>query len=99
VPSGLTEFAQKYQVKSTHYQAIGDATSAKVGWYDYDRKMFKVIPIHDPSEVSSLTGDIARYHDKPVAHTHLTVSTSDEISRGDHLLELFLKDILPLTNR
>lgn len=90
VVSGLTEFAQKYNVKSAHYTAIGDATSAKVGWYDYERKMFKVIPIREPSEVSSLNGDIALYNGKPVAHTHLNVSTSDGISRGGHLLELFV---------
>jgi uncharacterized protein len=90
VVSGLTEFAQKYQVTSGHYQAIGDATSAKVGWYDYDRKEFKVIPIDEPCEVSSLTGDVAVYNGKPVAHTHLVVSTSDGLSRGGHLLELFV---------
>src|SRR5687768_6449957 len=52
VRSGLTEFAQKYQVKTAHFTAIGDATMAKFGFFDYDRKMFKVIPISEPSKVS-----------------------------------------------
>jgi uncharacterized protein len=43
VRSGLTEFAQKFNVKTAHFSAIGDATSAKFGFFDYDRKMFKGI--------------------------------------------------------
>ena len=62
--SGLTEFAQKYHVKSAHYQAIGDALSAKVGVFDYGRQAFKVIPFAGPIEMSSLTGDITVYNGK-----------------------------------
>jgi len=96
VVSGLTEFAQKYNVKSAHYTAIGDANSAKVGWYDKRRKMFKVIPLPEPSEVSSLIGDIAVFNGKPVAHTHVNVATEDGISHGGHLLELFVGPTLEL---
>src|SRR6478672_10432686 len=45
VRSGLTEFAQKYDVTCAHYTGIGDALSVKVGLFDYQRKKFKVIPI------------------------------------------------------
>lgn len=88
VVSGLTEFAQKYDVKSAHYQAIGDALSAKVGVFDYGRKAFKVIPFTDPVEVSSLTGDVAVYNGKPVAHTHVNLVTFDGLVHGGHLFEL-----------
>lgn len=90
VVSGLTEFAQKYSVKSAHYTAIGDAASAKVGWYDKSRKMFKVIPLSEPSEVSSLVGDIAVFNGKPVAHSHVNLSAEDGISHGGHLLEMIV---------
>lgn len=90
VVSGLTEFALKYNVKSAHYTAVGDASSAKVGWYDSSRKMFKVIPIPEPSEITSLTGDIAVFNGKPVAHTHVNVATADGISHGGHLLQMLV---------
>jgi predicted DNA-binding protein with PD1-like motif len=96
VVSGLTEFAQKYNVKSAHYSAIGDATSAKVGWYDKNRKMFKVIPIAAPSEVTSLIGDVAVFNGKPVAHSHVNVATEDGISHGGHLLQLIVGPTLEL---
>jgi predicted DNA-binding protein with PD1-like motif len=89
VVSGLTEFAQRYNVKSAFYQGIGDAGSAKVGWYDAGRKTFKVIPI-GPSEITSLLGDIAVFDGKQVAHTHINLSTEDGISHGGHLLELIV---------
>ena len=59
VRSGLTEFARKYSIKSAQYSAIGDATFVKVAFFDYDKKKFKAIPINEPSEVASLTGDIS----------------------------------------
>ena len=90
VVSGLTEFAQKYQIKSASYTGIGDATTAKVGWYDYDRKMFKIIPINEAAEITSLIGDIALFNGKPVAHSHINLATSDGNSHGGHLLEAFV---------
>jgi predicted DNA-binding protein with PD1-like motif len=93
--SGLTEFAQKYNVKSAHYQAIGDALSLEVGWFDYERKQFLVVPIAE-AEVTSFTGDIAWYHNKPVAHTHVTASIKDGSVKGGHLLELIVGPTLEI---
>ncbi|SDH75716.1 PPC domain-containing DNA-binding protein [Mucilaginibacter sp. P25] len=88
VTSGIEEFAQKYQVKNAHYTAFGDATSAKFGWFDKDRKMFKLANVSEPSEVTGLVGDISLYNGKPFAHSHASVATSDGICHGGHLLEL-----------
>ena len=90
IMSGLTEFAQKYNVSSAHFRAIGDATSAKVGWYDQSRKMFKVIPINNPAEITSLIGDIALYNGKPVVHGHINLATQDGLVHGGHLLQAFI---------
>jgi predicted DNA-binding protein with PD1-like motif len=89
VVSGLTEFAQKYNVRSAHYQGVGDAMSAKAGWYDYSRKEFKVIPI-DTAEVTSFIGDIALFNGKPVAHTHFSAAVSNGSVFGGHLLEMII---------
>jgi predicted DNA-binding protein with PD1-like motif len=87
VLSGLTEFAQKYKVTSASFTAIGDATDARVGWYEQSRKMFKVTPITEPAEITSLIGDIAMYNGKPVVHAHVNLATSDGLVHGGHLLE------------
>ena len=79
IVSGIIGFAQAYNVKSAHYTAIGDATAVKVGWYDYKRKQFKVIPV-DTSEITSFIGNITLYNGKPVAHTHVNVATKDGLA-------------------
>jgi predicted DNA-binding protein with PD1-like motif len=90
VKSGLTEFAQKYRVKSAHFTGIGDAQSARVGFFDYNRKMFKVIPIDEPCEITSLIGNIALMDGKPVVHVHINVADSAGASHGGHLLEMIV---------
>lgn len=92
--SGLKEFAVKYQVKSAHFTAIGDASSAKYGWYDQSKKMFKVFKIGNFAEITSLIGDIATYNGIPVVHAHANFGTEDGTVRGGHLLEAFVSPTL-----
>src|SRR5439155_25518578 len=75
--SGLLEFAQKYQVTSAHFTAIGAVSGATLGWFDPQRKMYKKIPVQGQHEVIGMSGDIALYQEKPVVHTHMLVGNSD----------------------
>ncbi len=88
VVSGINNFAQAHNIKCAHYTAIGDAITVKLGWFDYKRKEFKVIPV-DTAEIASFTGDIAVFEGKSVAHTHVSVATQDGICHGGHLLQLY----------
>lgn len=88
VVAGLTEFVKKNNIKSGSYTGVGDALSAKAGWFDYGRKKFKIIPI-DTAEVTSFAGDIAWFKGNPVAHTHMSAAVKDGSVKGGHLLELF----------
>lgn len=88
IVAGLTEFVKKNNIKSGSYTGIGDALSAKAGWFDYGRKQFKIIPI-DTAEVTSFAGDIAWFKGNPVAHTHMSAALKDGSVKGGHLIELF----------
>ncbi|MEP6751092.1 MAG: DUF296 domain-containing protein [Bacteroidota bacterium] len=92
--SGLKEFAIRYNVKSAHFTAIGDAKSAKYGWYDKSKQMFKVMEINNFSEITSLIGDIALYNNNPVVHGHVNFATEDGTVHGGHLLEAFVSPTL-----
>jgi predicted DNA-binding protein with PD1-like motif len=94
VISGITEFAIQYHISSAHFTAIGDATRAKVGWYDKAKQKFKVIELKNPAEITSLIGDIALYDNKPAVHCHITLATEDGIVHGGHLLEAYIAPTL-----
>jgi predicted DNA-binding protein with PD1-like motif len=66
--SGLLEFAERYQVTSAHFTAIGAVKEATLGWFDPARKMYKKIPINGQHEVIAMSGDIALYQGKPIVH-------------------------------
>ena len=92
--SGLLEFAEKYQVTSAHFTAIGALSGATVGWFDPQRKMYKKIPIVGQHEVIGMSGDIALYQGKPVVHTHMLVGNSDGTMRGGHVLDAYVSPTL-----
>jgi predicted DNA-binding protein with PD1-like motif len=84
--SGLLEFAEKYQVTSAHFTAIGAVSGATLGWFDPRRKMYKKIPIDGQHEVIGMIGDIALYQGKPAVHTHMAVGGPDGTTRAGHVL-------------
>lgn len=108
VMSGLTDFATQYHVTAAHFTGIGSAESARLGFLDKSRNLFRLIPINEQTEVTSLMGDIAMYHGKPIVHAHMNVASADGTVRGGHLfqatvwptLEVFVTvEAFPLTKR
>src|ERR1700724_4524899 len=92
--SGLVEFAEKYQVTSAHFTAIGALNGPTLGWFDPQRKMYKKIPINGQHEVIGMSGDIALYQGKPVVHTHMVVGNSDGSTPGGHVLDAYASPTL-----
>ena len=92
--SGLLEFAEKYQITSAHFTAIGALNKVTLGWFDPQRKMYKKIPINGQHEVIAMSGDIALYQGKPVVHTHMVVGSPDGTTRGGHVLEAYVSPTL-----
>jgi len=92
--SGLLEFAEKYEVTSAHFTAIGAVNGATLGWFDPQRKMYKKIPINGQHEVIGMSGDIALYQGKPVVHTHMVVGSPDGTTRAGHVLAAYVSPTL-----
>jgi predicted DNA-binding protein with PD1-like motif len=92
--SGLLEFAEKFQVTSAHFTAIGALSGATLGWFDPQRKMYKKIPVAGQHEVIGMSGDIALYQGKPVVHTHMLVGNPDGTTLGGHVLAAYVSPTL-----
>jgi predicted DNA-binding protein with PD1-like motif len=92
--SGLMEFAEKYHVTSGHFTAIGALSSATLGWFDLEKKMYRKVPIKEQVEVLSMVGDFALYKDKPALHTHMVVGHRDGTAAGGHVFEAIVSPTL-----
>jgi uncharacterized protein len=92
--SGLLEFAEKYQVTSAHFTAIGAVGGATLGWFDPQRKMYKRVPVIGQHEVIGMSGDIALYQGKPIVHTHMVVGGPDGTTSGGHVLAAYVSPTL-----
>jgi len=87
VVSGLTEFAEKNQVKLAHLTAIGAFDSAVLGWFDPEKRAYKKIAINGEVEIISLTGNIMMQNGKPNLHVHCAVGLPDGSVKAGHLIE------------
>ena len=88
--SGLLEFAEKYEVTSVHFAAVGALNGATLGWFDPQRKMYKKIAIDGQHVVIGMSGDIALCQAKPAVHTHMVVGSPDGTTRAGHVLAAYV---------
>jgi uncharacterized protein len=92
--AGLTQFAKDHHIRSAHFTGIGAFRDARLGFYDPDKKMYRVIPIDTQVEVVSLVGDIAELNGKPSVHIHCVVSMPDGRALGGHFLSAHVEPLL-----
>jgi uncharacterized protein len=74
---------------------IGAFSDAVLGFFDWDTKDYRKIPVNEQVEVVALLGDIALGPEgKPAPHPHVVVSRADGIAMGGHLLEAHVRPTL-----
>jgi uncharacterized protein len=94
VMTGLRNFASKHRLSGSHFTAIGAFSDLIVGYFDWEQKDYKKIPLREQVEVLSLAGDIALDEGKPQVHAHVVVGKSDGTAHGGHLLEAHVRPTL-----
>jgi predicted DNA-binding protein with PD1-like motif len=84
----ITAFAKEHQVTAARLSAIGAFSEVVLGYFDWEEKDYRRIPIREQMEVLSLLGDIALGPDgEPKLHAHIVLGKSDGSAHGGHLLE------------
>jgi predicted DNA-binding protein with PD1-like motif len=64
-------------------------------YFDWRRKGYNCIPLHEHVEVLSLIGDVTRDDQgQPKLHAHIVVGQADGSTRGGHLLEAQVRPTL-----
>src|SRR5262245_54256905 len=92
----LLEFAKREKLTSGHFTAIGAFEDVKLGYFDWSRKDYVPIAIHEQVEVLSLVGDIALEDRTPRVHAHAVVGKRDGTAHGGHLLEARVRPTLEI---
>ena len=94
----LTAFAREHGVDGASLTAIGAFERAVVGWFDFDAKTYRKIPVDEQCEVLSAIGDVALGDDrKPSLHIHAVLGLSDGSTKGGHFLEGIVRPTLEIT--
>ena len=83
----LQEFVREQKIDAAALTAIGAFERAVIGYFDWDKKDYKRIPVEQQVEVLSLIGDVAEADGKPALHIHAVLGKSDGSVVGGHLLE------------
>ena len=68
----------------------------ELGFFDWDSKEYRRIPLREQVEVLALTGDIALGDRGPAVHAHVIVGKSDGTAHGGHLLAARVRPTLEL---
>jgi len=94
VMAGLNAFAGENGLAAARFTAIGAFREATLGYFDWEAKDYKKIPVTEQVEVLSLIGDVALDGNKPAVHAHVVLGRSDGSTRGGHLLEAHVRPTL-----
>ena len=92
--STLAQFAGEQGITAARFTAIGAFSRAVLGYFDWQRKDYERIPVHEQVEVLALVGDVALDGDQPKIHAHAVLGRRDGSTCGGHLLEAHVRPTL-----
>lgn len=91
----ITEFARQHGISAAQLTGLGAFSDTVLGFFEWDKKEYRKIPVKEQSEVLSLIGDIALDpNGKPSLHSHVVIGRSDGSAMGGHLLEAHVRPTL-----
>jgi len=83
----LGEFVRTEEVDAASITGIGAFSRAVLGYFDWQSKSYRHIPVEEQVEVVSLIGDVAVADGVPTLHVHAVLGKADGSVVGGHLLE------------
>lgn len=95
--SELARFANETGVNGASFSGVGAASSAVLGWFDFEAKAYEPNRFDEQVEVVAMNGDIATTENgKPQVHAHVVIAKRGGAAYGGHLLELYVRPTLEI---
>jgi predicted DNA-binding protein with PD1-like motif len=92
----LTRFVRERELTAARFDGIGAFSDVVLGYFDWQQREYRPIPLDEQVEVVALTGDVALEDGEPTVHAHVVVARSDGSAHGGHLLEAHVRPTLEL---
>lgn len=90
----LSDFVRDREVEAASITAIGAFRRAVLGYFEWQGKQYKKIPVDEQVEVLALIGDVAVSEGNPTLHIHAVLGKSDGSVAGGHLLSAEVRPTL-----
>jgi uncharacterized protein len=95
VSDGLLAIAREHDISGAYFTAIGALSEVTLGYWEWETKQYRRLPVRDQVEVLSLAGNIALGPDgTPKVHAHIVISKRDGSAHGGHLLDARVRPTL-----
>lgn len=95
IAGGVLSFATENALRGSYFTGVGAFEDAVLGWFDWEAKVYRKLPIREQVEVVSFAGNIAvAPNGEPVIHAHVAVAKHDGSAWGGHLLEAHARPTL-----
>jgi len=96
--ASLRSFAEEEGILAASFVALGAFARATLGYFDWQEKKYRPLPVDAQAEVITLVGDIAEDEKgNPSLHAHTVLGLPDGHTRGGHLLEGHVRPTLEIT--
>ena len=96
VVSAVERWADEEGVRAAAVTGIGAFSDVVLGFFDWEQKENRRIPVDDQVEVVSLIGDVALDGGEPKFHAHVVVGCADASARAGHLMSGSVRPTLEL---
>jgi predicted DNA-binding protein with PD1-like motif len=93
--NSIEDFVRDNAISAAQITAIGAFSDVVLGFFDWEAKEYRKIPLQEQVEAVSFLGDVALGPDgKPSLHPHVVVSRANGMAMGGHLLEAHVRPML-----
>ena len=97
----IEEFCIHHDISCGLIQGIGAVEQATFSIYNQKTKKYTKITKNEEMEILSLSGNVSLFDDRPMTHTHITLSDKEGKAWGGHLMagtkifaaEIFIQEL------
>lgn len=94
--AALRDFAAREKLRASRFTGIGAFSDVVLGFFEWERKDYRRIPLAEQTEVVALVGDLSEWRGEPLVHAHVVVGRADGTTMGGHLLEAHVRPTLEI---